>query len=66
VKKILFVLMSVLVLAMIVFPGFGGEPAPTQVVELKLAHAWATTHHVHVILDQWVKDVEQATNGRVK
>lgn len=40
--------------------------ASTKPVELKLAHAWATTHHVHVILDQWVKDVEQATKGRVK
>jgi TRAP-type C4-dicarboxylate transport system substrate-binding protein len=38
----------------------------TEPVELKLAHAWGTTHHVHVILDQWAKDVGQATNGRVK
>ncbi len=40
--------------------------ASSKPIELKLAHAWATTHHVHVILDQWVKEVEQATNGRVK
>ena len=65
-KKVLFILLSIFTLAVIVFPGCEGEPASTQVVELKLAHAWATTHHVHVILDQWVKDVDAATNGRVK
>jgi TRAP-type C4-dicarboxylate transport system substrate-binding protein len=40
--------------------------AADKPVELRLAHAWATTHHVHVIIDQWVKDVEKATDGRVK
>lgn len=43
-----------------------GASAPAKPVELKLGHAWATTHHVHVILDQWAKDVDKATNGRVK
>ena len=66
-EKKLFVLLSTLMIAVMMF---GTAPtaasAADKPVELKLAHAWATTHHVHVILDQWVKDVDQATKGRVK
>jgi TRAP-type C4-dicarboxylate transport system substrate-binding protein len=66
-KKKLFVVLSVLVIAVLVITGCGGgTTTAAQPVELKLAHAWATTHHVHVILDQFAKDVAQATNNRVK
>jgi len=66
-KKKLFVLLSTLVIAVMMFgTASTAASAAAEPVELKLAHAWATTHHVHVILDQWVKDVEKATDGRVK
>ena len=66
-KKKLFVLLSTLMIAVMMFcTASTAASAPAKPVELKLAHAWATTHHVHVILDQWTKDVEKATNGRVK
>jgi TRAP-type transport system periplasmic protein len=66
-KKELFVLLSTLVIAVMMFgTASTATSAADKPVELKLAHAWATTHHVHVILDQWAKDVEQATKGRVK
>ena len=66
-KKKLFVLLSTLMIAVMMFgTASTAASAAAKPVELKLAHAWATTHHVHVILDQWAKDVEKATNGRVK
>jgi len=66
-KKKCFVLLSVFMIAAVMFcTASTAASAPAKPVELKLAHAWATTHHVHVILDQWAKDVEKATNGRVK
>ena len=66
-KKNCFVLLSVFVIAVMMFcTASTAASAPAKPVELKLGHAWATTHHVHVILDQWTKDVEKATNGRVK
>ena len=66
-KKKCFVPLSVFIIAVMMFcTASPAASAPAKPVELKLAHAWATTHHVHVILDQWTKDVEKATNGRVK
>jgi TRAP-type transport system periplasmic protein len=66
-KKKCFVLLSVFVIAMGMFCiASTAASAPAKPVELKLGHAWATTHHVHVILDEWAKEVEKATNGRVK
>lgn len=66
-KKRFFALLSALVVAVMMFGAAStAASAPAKPVELKMAHAWATTHHVHVILDQWVKDVEKATDGRVK
>ena len=35
-------------------------------VELRLAHAWANTHHVHKAIEAWAQEVNQATDGRVK
>ena len=40
--------------------------ADSKPLKLRLAHGWSPKHHVHVILDQWTKDVEQRTDGRVK
>jgi len=66
-KKKWFVLLSTLMIAVMMFgTASTAASAAAEPVELKLAHAWATTHHVHVILDQWTKDVEKSTNGRVK
>src|SRR5512139_154234 len=66
-KKRYFVLLPALMFVAMVFCANSfAAPAPAKPVELKLGHAWATTHHVHVILDQWAKDVEKATSGRVK
>ena len=39
---------------------------PAETVELTLAHAWATTHLVHVELQKWADEVYEATDGRVK
>ncbi len=66
-KKKCFVLLSIFMIAAMMFSATSATAAAsTKPVELRLAHAWATTHHVHVILDQWAKEVEKATNGRVK
>jgi TRAP-type transport system periplasmic protein len=66
-EKKCFVLLSVLMIAVGMFCiASTAASAPAKTVELKLGHAWATTHHVHVILDEWAKEVEKATNGRVK
>ena len=65
-KKKWSVLLSTLVIAVMMFGTASTAASAASPVELKLAHAWATTHHVHVILDQWTKDVEKATDGRVK
>jgi TRAP-type C4-dicarboxylate transport system substrate-binding protein len=66
-KEKLFVLLFTLMFAVMMFgTASTAASAAAKPVELKLAHAWATTHHVHVILDQWTKDVEKATDGRVK
>ena len=65
-KKNLFVLLLTLMTAVMMFGTASTAASAASPVELKLAHAWATTHHVHVILDQWTKDVEKATDGRVK
>ena len=65
-KRKLFVLLFTLAIAVMMFSTASTAASAASPVELKLAHAWATTHHVHVILDQWTKDVEQATKGRVK
>ena len=65
-KRKLFVLLLTLMTAVMMFGTASTAASAASPVELKLAHAWATTHHVHVILDQWTKDVEKATDGRVK
>jgi TRAP-type C4-dicarboxylate transport system substrate-binding protein len=66
-KKRCFILLpAFMIVAMMLSTASIAAPAPAKPVELKLGHAWATTHHVHVILDQWAKDVEKATDGRVK
>jgi len=41
-------------------------PAAGGTVELKLAHAWATTHLMHKVIQAWADQVSQATSGRVK
>ncbi len=37
----------------------------TGTVELKLAHAWATTHPMHKVITVWADEVNKSTNGRV-
>ncbi len=44
----------------------GVTAASTKPVKLKMAHGWSTKHHIHAHLDQWAKDVEKATDERVK
>ena len=79
-KKLSWISIAVMVTVMLIFSACTSgapssapssapakAPAPSgQPVELKLAHGWATTHHAHVMLDAWTKDVEKATEGRVK
>lgn len=43
------------------------EEKQTATIELKLAHFWPATHPAELELVQpWAKDIEKATNGRVK
>ncbi len=65
-KKESFILSTIFIMVIMMFSNTPVIASSSKPVELKLAHAWATTHHVHVILDQWAKDVEKATEGRVK
>lgn len=65
-KKKLFVFLSIPIIAVMMFGAISTATAAAKPIELRLAHAWSPKHHVHVILDKWVKDVDKATNGRVK
>ena len=66
-KKKLFVPFSILVIALMVIGAIStAAAASNNPIKLRLAHGWSPKHHCHVILDQWVKDVDQATDGRVK
>ncbi|MGE5398054.1 MAG: TRAP transporter substrate-binding protein [Chitinophagales bacterium] len=48
-------------------PTSGTKQQSTKTVELKLAHFWPATHPAETQLVQpWAKEVEKATNGRVK
>jgi len=40
-------------------------PAPAP-LELRFAHGWSTKHHVHPVIEAWTKEVEEATEGRVR
>ncbi|MCR4392975.1 MAG: hypothetical protein NUV31_01235, partial [Dehalococcoidales bacterium] len=42
------------------------SPVAAKTVELKLAHAWAPTHLMHIVIQKWADDVYKATDGRVK
>ena len=66
-KKKLFVPLSIIVLALMMISATSiATAASNKPIELRLAHGWSPKHHVHVILDQWVKEVERETDGRVK
>lgn len=65
-KKRILAVLSLLMIAVLLFNGCGGGDEPAETVELSLAHAWATTHLVHVELQKWVDEVYEATDGRVK
>ena len=54
-----------ILIAVFLFTSCGGDKQ-AETVELTLAHAWATTHLVHVELQKWVDEVYEATDGRVK
>jgi len=51
-------------------PGTSAPPTtPVQsgkTVELRLAHAWANTHLMHIVIQKWADDINAATEGRVK
>lgn len=62
------VLATLLALALCVaLAGCGGGSAADRPVELKLAHFWPANHPIETQLVQpWAKEIEQATQGRVK
>ncbi len=80
-KKHLWFLLTLVVSLSLLIAGCGGDTTTTtttsaatttstsqpavQPVELSLAHAWATTHLVHLELEKWANEVKEATNGRV-
>lgn len=50
-------------------PATSSAPATTAkpaIIELRLAHAWATNHLMHIVISKWADDVNKATDGRVK
>lgn len=66
-KKYLHILISTVLMVLVLI---GTSLTPTvafaKSLDLKLAHGWSPKHHCHVILEKWTKDVDQATDGRVK
>jgi TRAP-type transport system periplasmic protein len=76
-KKRAWLLVSLVIIAVLVFTGCGGDDTTTQTsqttttttpvepVELRFAHAWANTHHIHKVIETWANEVEEATDGRV-
>lgn len=64
-KKKFIVPVSILAI-MVLISATSIATAASKPMKLKLAHGWSPKHHVHGILDQWTKDVEQGTDGRVK
>lgn len=65
-QKKLFVQLSILIIVLMMFSAISTATAASKPITLRLAHGWSPKHHCHVILDQWTKDVAQATDGRVK
>lgn len=67
-----WILMLALLVGMVSVAGCAGQKASTtqnevKPVELKLAHFWPATHPIETQLVQpWARDIEKATNGRVK
>ena len=65
-KKKPFISLSILMIALMMFGTISAATAASKPIELRLAHGWSPKHHCHVILEKWTKDVDQATEGRVK
>lgn len=65
-KRKLAVLLSILMIATVIGVATTATAASAKPLELRMAHGWSPKHHCHVILEKWTKDVEQATDGRVK
>lgn len=64
-------LVCLAVCATLVLPGCGSQPvtgpAGQEVIELKVAHFWPSTHEVETkVVTEWGQEVSKATNGRVK
>jgi TRAP-type transport system periplasmic protein len=48
-------------------PATSAAPAAgAKTIELRLAHAWATNHLMHIVIQNWADEVNKATEGRVK
>jgi TRAP-type transport system periplasmic protein len=47
-------------------PATSAAPAKAGTIELRLAHAWATNHLMHIVIQKWADDINKATDGRVK
>jgi TRAP-type C4-dicarboxylate transport system substrate-binding protein len=65
-KRSVFVkaIFLVFMLTLLLVPGVSlAQQAP---VTLKVVHFFPTGHQQHVLLDQWGKDLEKRTNGKVK
>jgi len=65
-QKKLFIPLSILVIVLMIFSTISTAAAASKPLKLKMAHGWSPKHHCHAILDQWTKDVKQATDGRVE
>lgn len=77
-RGMLYVLLACFAAAALIFTGCSSkkEPSPAagsggkadvKPVELKLAHFWPSSHVMEtVIIKEWAKAVQEATNGRVK
>ena len=60
--NIIVLIITVLAFFVVSFPAYGAE----NVIRLKYANFFAPAHEQTVITEQWCKEVEKRTNGRVK
>ena len=59
--------MAILISALLVFSfAFGQAVAADKPVKLKLGVHWPTTHVLHPVMLEWVKDIEASSDGRIQ
>lgn len=57
--------MAILVLALMALPLFSGCAAPAETIELTYSNFFPPTHFHSILAEEWIKEIETRTNGRV-